>query len=339
MDRQVLKGFVVLLVAAAAVILLLTQLRRWENSQQTVNVPTSESDRQSADANLSDEENEELTYYNGAWYSRKDHLETVLLMGLDKYEENQYLDGYTNTQQSDFLLLLVFDQDSETCSAVQINRDTMTDITILGLNGKKAGSMTGQLALAHTYGSGREDSCLNTVEAVSNLLYGVEVDHYIAVTMDAVPILNDQIGGVTLTVMDDFSAVDPDLIQGEKVTLQGEQALTYVRTRMGLEDSTNLHRMQRQQQYMIAFREQFEQCIQKTPEIFAETLLGISPYMVSDCTISQLSELYENTEVYGFSDILTLEGETVKEGEYMAFYPDNDALRSMVIKLFYEWKE
>ena len=44
--------------------------------------------------------------------------------------------------------------------------------------------MTGQLALAHTYGSGEEDSCENTVLAVENLLYGVGIDHYVSLTMD-----------------------------------------------------------------------------------------------------------------------------------------------------------
>ena len=36
------------------------------------------------------------------------------------------------------------------------------------------------------------------------------------------------------------------------MTLQGEQALRYVRTRYGLEDSTNSTRMARQQQYINA---------------------------------------------------------------------------------------
>ena len=48
---------------------------------------------------------------------------------------------------------------------IQLNRDTMTEIQILGVNGEPAVTMTGQLALAHTYGSGEEDSCENTVLA------------------------------------------------------------------------------------------------------------------------------------------------------------------------------
>ncbi len=68
--------------------------------------------------------------------------------------------------------------------------------------------------------------------------------------MDAVPIINDAVGGVTVTVLDDMTSADPALEKGAEVTLQGKQALTYVRTRRGLDDSTNLHRMERQRQYM-----------------------------------------------------------------------------------------
>ena len=109
----------------------------------------------------------------------------------------------------------------------------MTEIQILGVNGEPAGTMTGQLALAHTYGSGEEDSCENTVLAVENLLYGVEVDHYVSMTMDGWPSSTTWWGGVTLEVLDDFSGIDGTLVQGETVTLKGQQALTYVRSRDG----------------------------------------------------------------------------------------------------------
>ena len=84
----------------------------------------------------------------------------------------------------------------------------MTQIRILGVTGEPAGTFTGQLALAHTYGSGEEDSCENTVLAVSNLLYGMEIDHYVSLTMDGVALLNDLVGGVTVEVLDDFSGID-----------------------------------------------------------------------------------------------------------------------------------
>ena len=74
--------------------------------------------------------------------------------------------------------------------------------------------------------------------------------------MDAIPILNDAVGGVTVEVTEDFSAVDPSIGMGQ-VTLRGDQALNYVRTRKDVGDQLNLSRIQRQKQYLEAFAEAF----------------------------------------------------------------------------------
>ncbi|MCD8331087.1 MAG: LCP family protein, partial [Oscillospiraceae bacterium] len=132
--------------------------------------------------------------------------------------------------QADFSLLLRGEDGGQSCTALQRNRDNMTQITRLAVTGEEVGTYTGQLALAHTHGSGGEDSCENTVKAVSGLLYGVEIDHYMSMTMDAVAVVNDLAGGVTLTVLSDMTSVDPDWTQGAQITLMGEQALLYVRS-------------------------------------------------------------------------------------------------------------
>ena len=69
----------------------------------------------------------------------------MLLLGVDKFE-GETPEGYLNNQQADFLLLLVMDKQHETCTPIQLNRDTMTQIQILGVTGEPAGTFTGQLA-------------------------------------------------------------------------------------------------------------------------------------------------------------------------------------------------
>ena len=182
---------------------------------------------------------------DGVWYAPKQGQETMLLIGLDKMDPLKQSEGYNNNTQADFLLLAVFDDIEEKVHVLHINRDSMAEIPVLGVDGQPAGSVTGQLALAYTYGSGLNDSCANTVDAVSDFLYGIEIDHYVAMTMGAIPYLNDLIGGVEVTVLDDFSGIDDSLVEGETITLKGEQALHYVRNRAELEDSTNLNRMKR----------------------------------------------------------------------------------------------
>ena len=91
-------------------------------------------------------------------------------------------------------------------------------------------------------------------------------------------LLNDLVGGVTLEVLDDFSGIDDTLVQGETVTLKGQQALTYVRSRGGLEDSTNLHRMERQRQYLSALQGQLSSKAQSDDGFTLEALLQLNEY-------------------------------------------------------------
>jgi LCP family protein required for cell wall assembly len=279
------------------------------------------------------QDQEDLIYYDGGWYAPREDIETVLILGLDKYEDS-VKESYLNNEQADFLMLLVLDHGQDQCVAVQLNRDTMTEINVLGVTGASASTFTGQLALAHTYGSGGKDSCENTVKAVSKLLYGVNIDHYVSMTMDGVAELNDLAGGVTLEVLDDFPGIDDDLKAGETMTLSGEQALTYVRARAGLEDSTNLHRMERQRQYLNALQEQLKTCTEQDAGFLVDSILRVSDYLVSDCTVDQLSELSKNIQQYGVSEIKTLEGEAV-DGTYVEFYVDEQSLQALVMELFY----
>lgn len=279
---------------------------------------------------------EGVVEFNGNLYRRRENLQTFLIMGLDKYERSENSIGYTNKLQSDFLMLLVIDEAAGQCDVLQLNRDTMTDIRRLGIGGDGAGTFIGQLALAHTYGSGGSDSCLNAVKAVSTLLGGADIDHYLSVTMEAVGKVNDAVGGVTLTVMDDFSDVDPAMQAGRELTLKGEQALIYVRARSGLDDSSNLHRMERQQQYMDAFYTKFLEYSKRDENILAEILLEINDDLVSDCTISQLSSLGDLLESCTMNPIRTIKGEASVGEEYMEYYVDEDSLQETIFALFYE---
>ncbi|MCD8207334.1 MAG: LCP family protein, partial [Bacteroidales bacterium] len=128
-------------------------------------------------------------YYDGAWYKKKPGLESYLIMGLDEYESTaeHYEDTYTNNEQADFLLLVLFDKDENDITALQLNRDTMAEMSRLNSADATYDTVEQQLALAYSYGSGGSDSCINEVNAVSTLLYGVTIDHYVAITMDAIP--------------------------------------------------------------------------------------------------------------------------------------------------------
>lgn len=277
--------------------------------------------------------------YGGTDYLLKDNVETFLIMGLDKFDGASDVDAYNNDKQADFLMLLVFDNDAKRCTAIHINRDTMADVNVLGVAGNKVDTVTKQIALAHTYGNGRDVSCRNTADAVSGLLLGIRVNHYISLTMDSVATFNDLVGGVEVTVTDDFSGIDETLVAGQTVTLRGEHALNYVRTRYGLEDSSNSTRMKRQQQYLRALLDKTQQCIDADDEFIINASLQMSDYIVSDRSVTQLQELAERLAEYEFVDIRSLEGRSTKGEKYMEFYPDEESINDTVIDIFYEPKE
>ncbi|MDO5392454.1 MAG: LCP family protein [Eubacteriales bacterium] len=328
MKLRVNRNFLKVMAGIAGVICLLISffllLHAWEVKESQVNLP--ETDRDS------------ITW-NGVKYLQRKDLDTILIMGLDKFEDTEESGKYLNHQQADFMVLLAVDRKTKTYSVLHLNRDTMTDISVLGERGERVGTVNEQLALSHTYGTGGKDSCRNSVEAVSNLLHGVKIDHFLSMTMDAVAILNDYAGGVTVEVLDDFSEIDPSLVQGEIITLKGPQALTYVRTRKNLEDSSNLHRMERQRQYLTALREQVESKRQKDPEFLAKALAKAADYLVSDVTVNQMSAISEKIDGYTFNGFRTLDGEAVKGDKYMEYYVDKDALMETVLELYFKPKE
>ncbi len=281
---------------------------------------------------------EEAVTLDGKEYVLKDRTEAFLVLGLDKVEGESKSDSYNNDMQSDFLMLLVFDNDKKTVTALQINRDTMVNVNVLGLAGNKVDTAYKQIALAHTYGNGKDVSCHNVAESVSDLLFGMKVNHYMSLTMDAVPVLNDLVGGVKVTVLDDFTGIDKALVKGKTVTLKGEQALRYVRSRRGLEDSTNLNRMERQRQYGESLYEAFKAKASNDDEFIINSSLEMADYIVSDRSITQLQDLAEKFTEYEFLGVKTIEGEAEAGEQYMEFYPNDRLLRKTVIELFYKEK-
>ena len=273
-------------------------------------------------------------YYGGNKYSLNSNIESVLVMGIDSIT---LPDGkMSDSHQADFIALLIIDKLDRTFSVLHINRDTMTEITQLDDSGNKYGSFDAQLALAHTYGGEGKFQCRNTVAAVENLLYNISIDHYISFTMDAIPIINDSVGGVTVTLDEDLTEIGDEFVKDAKITLSGDQALAFVRYRNSDATTSNLGRMERQRQYITAFSEQYT----AVPlDSALETLADVSEYVVSDCTANQLSLLMERLQSYAYAGTLSLKGEAVKTGEYVEYYVDDLAAQKTVVDLFYEIEE
>lgn len=281
---------------------------------------------------------EDTVYYNDKEYVLNKDIETFLVLGLDKVQGSSQADSYNNNKQADFLMLFVFDKKEKSYHTIHINRDTMANVNVLGVAGNTIDTVQKQIALAHTYGNGKDVSCRNTANAVSDLLQGVKINHYASFTMDSVAVFNDLVGGVEVTVQDDFTGIDDTLIKGEKVTLMGQHALNYVRTRYGLDDSTNSTRMNRQQQYLNALLEKTHQRAAEDDGFIVEASIKMSDYIVSDRSVTQLQELGNRLESYEFKGIRSFTGKNEQGEEFIEFYPDEESVIETVIELFYKQK-
>ncbi len=270
-------------------------------------------------------------YFDGQAYIPKEQITTLLLLGIDNEGKMKSSGIYYNEGQNDFNALLVLDESTDTYTLLQINRDTMTAVQRLGVDGTVAGTYTEQLALAHTYGDGMEASCENVVTAVENLLYGIEIDHYFAMNMTAVELMVDAIGGVTVTIRDDFSAVDDTMVQGETMLLNGAQTVTYIRARKDVGDQTNLSRSERQRDFLY----QLLAGMQSKKSIALSELINVADYILTDLSATRLNRLFEKICDAECLDIITPDGEAVQGEEYMEFYTNDDSLKEMVISLFY----
>lgn len=276
--------------------------------------------------------------FNGKEYVLNENIESFLVMGVDGKFDSLSGDSYSNNQSADFLMLFVFDNSLKKFNAIQINRDTMTPVNVLGVNGNKIDSAVCQIALAHTYGSGKEISCRNTMDAVSTLLLDSKINHYISFTMDSVPVFNDLVGGVELVVLDDFTGIDDTLVKDQKITLNGEQALKYVQSRKGLKENDNISRMERQKQYLTTLFNKAVEASKRDEDFIMNASLKLSDYIVSDRSVTQLRELAKKLTEYEFCGVAGIEGELKKGEQYMEFYPNADALKKVVIENFYKVK-
>ena len=267
------------------------------------------------------------------YYPRQD-ITVVMVLGIDQYGPVEESVSYINKGSADMVQLLVFDETDQVCSVLYLNRDTMLEMPALGIGGKQAGTTYGQLALAHTYGSGLEDSCENVRQTVSDFLYGLRIDYYVSMNMDAISILNDAVGGVTVNVVHDFSQVDPTIGMGE-VTLTGEQAINFVRTRKDVGDQLNLTRIERQKAYIDGFVTAFRAKYEQDGKFFLSVYEEVSPYLVSDCSAKTIGSLVDRYGGYEISEVVSPEGKNVMGEEYFEFYADEDALDELILRLFY----
>ena len=279
------------------------------------------------------DENQETNYitYKGEKYKYNYNLRTVLFMGVDKegeIEEKKVGDG----GQTDSLVLFAMDTEKKTTQALSVSRDTMTDIRTYDMSGEFLSTERAQLALQYAYGDGKAKSCVLTREAVSNLLYQTPVNSYVALTMEGFSRIADELGGIRITVPQDYTHINPAFKKGETITLNGKMAEQYVRYRDTSASGSNNERMERQSQFIETLVKQL-QINMKEKKDAVHLYRKMKPYMVTDISEEELEKMIN----YEFEGKVEKVPGTVQKGEkYDEFIVDNEKLKEKVINMFYK---
>lgn len=278
------------------------------------------------------------TEYNGKKYQYNNRVTTLLYAGLDSFDELKQTATYGDKARADSVMLIVLDEVSKKMSVVAINRDTMTEVHRFSRNGDDLGVYMTHLGYAYTNGDGGEASCENLKTAVSTLFNNLPIDGYMVSNQTSIVMINDLVGGVTVTVPnDDLAAKYPELTTGNVVTLDESNVRAYVQQRDTAVDFSNEGRIERQKSFVLSFMDEFGAMVKEDASSVWDSLEACSDWMQTDITKNKylsLADAFSNTNLTPDSYYI-LEGEDQLGELHDEFYYDEDALQELIIKLFY----
>ena len=273
--------------------------------------------------------------YNGKTYVARTGLTPILLIGVDRGENAVEQWGYQQGGQADFLLLIVIDSSEKKVRMLQIDRDNITDVETLGVLGNVIGTRKLQIALSHSYGKTPQDNCNYTIQTVSNLLQGEPLDLYFSLNMASVAKFNDLLGGVTVTMQEDHTLINPAFTKGATLHLMGQDAYDYVHSRMYVDDGSNVSRMARQRNYMLAAKDTLLSRLKESG--FVDTLFDtLGSDLVTNVSRGRLINEAAKASQYEVEEITQMVGERrIGVDGYMEFYADEQFLIDWVLSVFY----
>lgn len=279
---------------------------------------------------------DDIFYYEGKPYLYNQDIKNILFLGIDNNSEMNPNEFGEIEGQADCIILISINKKEKTTNLFQISRDAMTEIDLFDVSGIKYSSMVSQISNQYAYGDGKEGSCLAMKKTVSELLYELPIYGYFALDIAAVSVITDLLGGVEITIPEDYTVIDPVFVKGATITLDGEQAERYVRYRdTDLLGSNNL-RMERQAQYIPALFAEAKEDSKLSEDNFDSFYSEISPYLVSDLTAEEMLEMMEYS--WKVNKVTYLPGESVAGEKYEEFHVDDESLKKILIQLFYKPK-
>lgn len=219
----------------------------------------------------------------------------ILFIGSDsRAGANQALGGGdVSGARSDTTMIFDAPADRSHGTEVSIPRDSMVQIPdCTGTDGQTVAANYGMFNSAFTEGGA---PC--TVKTVESLT-GLNLTHYIAIDFEGVVGVVNALGGVKVCVTQPIDDPDSGLdIPAGTSTLNGDQALAFVRLRHSIGDGSDLERIQRQQYFLDQLEQQVRNAgLLTDPVKLYKVLDAATQSITTDPGLGNVTDLYHLAE-------------------------------------------
>ncbi|MEV5583425.1 LCP family protein [Streptomyces parvus] len=228
--------------------------------------------------------------------------QNILLIGSDSRagDNRKYGRDDGGSQRSDTTILLHLAADRKSATAVSIPRDLMVEIpSCRTADDKKTRERFAQFNSAFELGG---TACtIRTVERMT----GIRIDHHMVVDFNGFKDMVDAVDGVEICLKEPINDKDAHLeLPAGRQTLNGEEALGYVRARKSLGNGSDTERMERQQQFLGALVNKMQSNgVLLNPARLYPVLDAATKSLTTDPGLASLRDLYDL--VRGMRDVPT----------------------------------
>lgn len=303
-------GTVLLLVLAAVVLAgVFILMDRWESNryQETRGV-----------ASADFYEKNEITV-DGKTYALKNDFESVLVMGVDRSAGTE--------EFTDMWMLLIMDHEEKRLHWMHIGRETVAQ-----LENSVADLRAGRSLVDDS--KSRSEARVAVVEA---MLGGVDIEHYITLDLDAADDLNRLLGGVPVSVEEDFSAYDPTLVPGTSITLTDEQAVLLLDASVMVGSDAEQALMKRQQSFVTGMLEAMKRKLLSDSDALEQMLDELGGVIETNFFTAQMLNEFARAYEYPVPEVMTLPGKYIlDDAGRRVFQPDTESVKGWALEAFYK---
>lgn len=155
---------------------------------------------------------------------------SVALFGVDSNKQRL---ATGDAGRSDSIILMSINPKTNQSQMLSIPRDTYSEMVGKGTNEK----------IAHAYAYGGAKMAIDSVEKLMN----VPIDYYATINMDGMHELVDEVGGIDVVSNATFTSNGNRFVKGQESHLNGDQAMSFIRSRKEDGAGGDFGRQERQQ--------------------------------------------------------------------------------------------